>query len=307
MAYTSDDLVTAIKRDSYLPAAQVDYTPAVLLGIADEQTIKTDGVAGVLVSLKQGFYEEFEDAALVVNQAEYDVSRYAMWSKFRHVELVDAAGAPYPLDYIEPEQVRNYGQGSSTPQAYLFRSDQFVLVPKPTATGLSLRQYIFRRPGRLVPLASAAQVSTAAGTLVTYTGSKPATFTASSVHDFYRGTSPFRRIGTAKTATGSPAGNQQNFAAGDVALLLPGDWVCLRDETVFPAMPIELHDHLKNLVIVSLSRAQMDQDQYAAARGAVLEKMRAEMIHPGSRTNAPKKISIPPHRVGYMGLGRWTR
>jgi hypothetical protein len=308
MAYTSDDLVTDVKRDSYLPTAQRDFSPAVILGIADQETQET--IAPALVAFDDGFFLESADQSFVADQAEYPLDRYAMWNKLRLLERLASDGAPGEMTRLTQEQagLRDW-LGSGTPDAYLMLSDQIRVFPKPSAATETMRQWIYRRPGRLVPTTSAAQVSSVdSGTgVVTYTGSKPSTFTASSTHDFYRGSSPFRRVGTAKSATASPGATQQTFSTTNAALLQAGDWVCVRDETVFPAMPIELHPFLKDLVIRSLARTQMDAAQYGIQRQEIQDRMVAVLrAGPGTRVvGAPKRISIPVARI--YGSGRRVR
>ncbi len=298
MAYTSDDLITAIERDSFQPAAQDHFTTAQKLAIADEEIQET--LAPLLASLDSGYFLEPADTDLVADQAGYDLDRYAMWNKVRRVEILDSDDSPREIELVTPEQRTKYNTvDSGTPIAFEMRHAQIVLIPPPDAATESLRQWIYRRPGRLVATTAAAVVSSQNGSgVVTYTGAPPSTHTASSVHDFYRGTSPFRRIATAVTATGQ-SGSTQTFATATAALLVAGDYVCVRDETVFPAVPIELHPFLKDLVIRSMARTQMDAQAYQVARQEIVDRARAAfMAGPGARVvGHPKKISIPLGRV----------
>lgn len=306
MAYTTDDLVADIQRDCYLPTAQRNFSPAQLLLIADQELM--NGIAPMLVALDAGFFEEDDDQSTVAGQQRYDFSRYAMWNKLRSVELIDS-DTPIELDRITQEQKNEYSTSNGRPRAFQFEHAQLVLWPPPDAV-YTMRQKIYRRPGRMVLTSSAAQVSSVdSGTgVVTYTGSKPATFTSSSTHDFYSGTSPFRRIGSAISATASPGATQQTFSTDNAALLEAGDWVCVRDEAVFPAIPIELHPHLKDLVIRSISRTQGDAQQYQIQRAEIIERARSEMIAPGNRSvGQPKRISIPAHRIGGYYSNNWRR
>lgn len=306
MAYTTDDLVTDIKRDSYLAVAQRDFSSAVLLNIADQELLET--IAPALVAFDDGFFLEPAAQDFVASQSDYALDRYAMWGKVRRAERLTSSGDPVDLTRLTQEQVYDWDTtGTGTPQAFLPMHDKVRVYPKPSDATEDLQLWIYRRPGRMVLQASAAQVQSASGTLVTYTGSKPSTFTSSSVHDFYRGTSPFQRVGTAKTATGSAAANTQAFASADVALLQANDWVCLRDETVFPAIPIELHPFLKDLVIRSLARTQGDGDQYQRQRQEIADRMMAVLrAGPGARiVGQPKKISIPYQRVYGQKRRRW--
>lgn len=306
MAYTTDDLVTDIKRDSYLAVAQRDFSSAVLLNIADQELFET--IAPALVAFDDGYFLEPAAQDFVATQSDYVLDRYAMWGKIRRAERLTSAGDPVELTRLTQEQVYDWdATGTGTPQAFLPLHDKVRVYPKPSDATEDLQLWIYRRPGRMVLQASAAQVQSVVGPLVTYTGSKPTTFTASTVHDFYRGTSPFQRVGTAKTATASAAANTQGFASADAALLQANDWVCLRDETVFPAIPIELHPFLKDLVIRSMARTQMDQAQYETARKEISDRMMAVLrAGPGARiVGQPKKLSIPFERVYGQARRRW--
>lgn len=303
MAYTTDDLVTAIKRDSYLPAAQRDFGATNLLAVADEALLET--IAPALVSHDDGFFLEPADASTVASTQDYQLDRYAMWSKLRRLQMLDSGGSLRTLRRLTSEQAEVEDQdGTGNPESFLMLADKIRLYPIPTGVE-TLRQWIYRRPGRMVATTAAAQVSSVdSGTgIVTYTGSKPATFTSSSVHDFYKGSAPFRRVGTALSATASPGANTQTFSTTNAALLASGDWVCVRDETVFPALPVELHSFLKDLVIRSITRTQGDRQAYETARAEIRDRMIATLqAGPGSRVvGHPKKLSIPLARV-YPGL-----
>jgi hypothetical protein len=302
MAYTSDDLIADIERDSFQPAAQDHFTTAQKLAIADQEIHQS--LAPLLVSLDSGYFLEPADTALVADQAGYDLDRYAMWNKLRRVEILDADDVPREIVLATPEQRNNYDTvNSGTPVAFEMRHAQISLLPAPDSATETLRQWIYRRPGRLVPTSSAAVVVSQNGSgVITYTGAPPSTHTSSSVHDFYDGTSPFRRIATAATATGQ-SGSTQTFATATAALVAVGDYVCVRDETVFPAVPIELVPFLKDLVLRSMARTQMDEKAYQVQRQEIMDRAKAAfMAGPGARTvGHPKKISIPRSRVGRKG------
>lgn len=308
MAYTSDDLITDIERDSFQPAAQDHFTTAQKLAIADAEILQT--LAPLLVSLDSGFFLEPADTAIVADQAEYDLDRYAMWNKVRRVELLDSDDVPLYEDGLKlatPEQRSMYSTESSTPEAFEMRDKQIVLLPPPDDATQTLRQWIYRRPGRLVATSSAAVVSsvnTVSG-VITYTATRPSGFTAASVHDVYAGRSPFRRIITAAEASDTPGANQQEFAGvSGLSLVQAGDYVCFRDETVYPAVPIELVPFLKDLVIRSMARTQMDEKAYQLQRLEIIDRAKAAfMAGPGQRVvGHPKRIKIPRSRVGRRGI-----
>lgn len=303
MSYTSDDLVADIQRDAYLTAAQRNFTPAQMLTIADQELY--DGLAPMLASLDQGYFEENVDSTTSANVASYDLNQFAMWNRVRRVDILDGTDL-VELRQITPEQIFDYNpMQTSTPRAFLFSGTQITLFPTPDKA-YTLRQRIYRRPGRLVLAASAAVVASIASPTLTYTATVPSTFTASSIHDFYRGTSPFRRIDTSVTATANPSGTTQSFPVADVALVLAGDYVNITGETCFPGVPIELQPHLKDLVIRSMDRTQGDQSQWQLQRQEIVDRAKGTMLGTSNRaTGQPRRLSIPRARVFTLRNNWW--
>ncbi len=325
MSNLSDDLISDIKRDSYLPTAQGNFTDAQLLTIADQKIIET--IAPFLVSLNEGFFVESITAPLLASQSSYVLPTYSMWGKVLMAHLVYISGGNVKeLSRITHERIPEWSlTGTGDPQVFYLESDNINLIPSPSSSSVAnyyIKYWIYRRPGSMVRstartdangtvnAAGAAQVSTInyVTGVVTYTGAPPATYTSSSTHDFYSANSPFHRVGTAVVATAA-AGSTQTFAvsslidANNQHLLSAGDWVCIKDQTVFPAIPLELQPMLKDLVILSLSRTQMDEKQYQIQLKELEARMRSALVAPGARVvTQPKKISIPTH--GILGSRR---
>ncbi len=263
----TDEFIADVKRDSFMPAVQSQWTHQRILDVAWDHALSV--VAVPLTDADHSFYREADDTTLVAAQVAYDMPRYAMMSKIHLMQLIDTDGLPQKLERIDPQDEWIWKSSSDGhPRRIRIDGLQIICNPAPTATDIltwpTLRNYIYRRPSRMVRLttsgsdtARAAQVLTAAGTLVTYTGSKPSDFSSSSIHDFYQGRPPFRRIGSAVTATASAATDTQGFATGSVALLQAGDFVCLRDETcVVPVPSAELLLPLKLVVRAAIAGTQ---------------------------------------------------
>lgn len=308
MAYTTDDMVTEIKQVSFLPAAQLQFTPAKILAIADRMVLRR--VVPAFMGIRHGYYRETVDIPLVAAQASYDVPRYAMNNKVHLLRLVAPDGATIgPLLYKDPIDL-DYSNSATqgTPYTIRFDADQITLNSTPNAGALvqwpAMRAWIYRRPGRMVPTASAAQVASVVGTTVTYSATKPTTFTATSVHDFYRGNSPFRRVGSAVTSTGSPLGTTQTFGAADAALLAAGDWVCLRDETVFPPCAIEIVPFLEELVIASMARTQKDNEAYETSMKEIMDDMMTNVSASANRAEAMPQVQSLMHSPFVRAVGR---
>lgn len=293
MAYLTDDLLAAVKRDSFMPTTQGSFSDAQLLAIGDELTLNT--ICPLLVSMDENWYLEPVDGAFVANQADYTLPEYAMWLKLKHVDRINA-GQYLRITRIDIPDLTVYNTTQTgTPSAFYLKNDTITFFQTPAA-GITdtYRLHIYRRPNRMVPIASAAQilsVNKVTG-VVTYTAAPPGTYTASSFHDFFKGLPPFRRIITNSQAT-AQAGATQTFPIADVQDLATGDWINVHNETVFPAMPLELDDCLKELIIASLNRTQSDYESYSVQEQRIVERIKTIMKAPGARiVGQGKKISF---------------
>lgn len=295
---TTDQLVADIKRDFYLPVDQDTFTPSTILSVADDELMSE--VFPLFKSFNEGFFLEPVLQSFVAGQAEYTLPKYAMWNAVYLVQRT-VNGVPVYPDYgrIEIGQLTEYQTNiQGTPQVYYLLDNTIVFAPTPAVgTPDAFRLWIYRRPGRMVPVSEAAQVlSVNYGTgQVTYTAAPPSTYTASSFHDFYSKTPPFRRLATNIQAS-ALAGAVQTFPIASVQTLVAGDFVCLLDETVIPPVPMEIVPFLKELTIKSMARTQMDQETYALQKQEVIDKIKAAMIVPGNRTvGKAKGISLSKH------------
>jgi len=296
MAYQTNDLLDQIKLEAYIPVAQGNFTDAQILSIADGEVMNT--ICPTLVSMDENWYLETTDGAYTANQSDYTLPQYAMWLKLKRVDRINS-GQILPIIRIDIPDLR-YMQTSSTgtPHSFYLKHDVITFVPTP-ASGITdtYRFYIYRRPNRMVVTSAAAQVQSVnlVNGQVTYTAVPPATYTASSFHDFFKGLSPFRRIITNSQAT-AIAGAVQTFPVADVQGLVAGDWICVHDETVFPPAPIELHEDIKDLTIAMLMKTQSDFDSYQSTKAEIVEKIKSMMIAPGVRiVTQGKKLSLRGH------------
>lgn len=299
---TSDDLLTHFKRDSYIPSSQGNYTDPQLLAVADLCILKD--VFPLLKRLGHGWYLDYVDTTFIASTRLYQLPRYAMAGIVHSIELVDANGVKIadiaPTTRLQADLHESNSTG--TPSHFELMHNKIRLNRTPSTgdiTNYRMRVWFYRRPGRLVLTSSAGKVLTVVGTTITYTAAIPSGFTATSSHDFYRGESPFDR--TAENVVSRGVGvDTQLFLSAPAALLDVDDYVCLRDETVFPDCPIELYPFLIDLMDARLARAKGDAQAYAlATKEAVAGMQNAIASAPGDRVKVPTKLSLA--KSGLLG------
>lgn len=321
MAYESDELITRIKRDCYLPTVQGQWTHAQILRLMWD--LQVERLVPRLISHDATFCREQSSISLVAAQSLYDLPAYSMFEVIDGLWLVDSSNGLTEINQIDtPDLKFRYTTTTGTPTQYWFESKQVALNATPdagaVATYPTMRTWIYRRPGRLVrltadsvdpttnPAAAATIQSINTGTgVITYTGNKPTTtFTASSVHDVYR-PSTRRRVSTAITATASPSGTQQTFSLSAVASLQAGDIVCVQDESVYPVVPVEMYGDLIELTIRSMTRTQGDQQAYETQINEMSDAAVAKISALQNRAKSqPKRTTLRGSPfVGALGSG----
>lgn len=299
---TSDDLLIAFKRDSYIASSQGNFDDTQLLAVADIMTTKH--VVPLLKSLDSGWYISFVDVPLTAT-SRYTIPQYAMYGMLYKASLIrtadlqtvrtaDAQQTVELTPVVEGDWPLYYTSSQGTPNAYLLRHNYVRLncVPGPSDIAtLSLRMHFFRRPGRLVKVIDSAKVlsvNTVTG-VVTYTAPPPATFTAVSQQEFYQGQSPFVRRESDVQAS-AVLGSTQTFPVVNVTQLVPGDYVTLTKETIFPDLPIELYPFLLDLMELHLARAKTDAQVTQDRLQKTMEDMRNAMASsPGDRVKGQRR------------------
>lgn len=269
---TTDDFLKYLKTIDLSTLAQTEFDDATLLNIGDFTLMNR--ICGYLIEVNENYYIQKDILPLIANQSNYTLPKYAMFNMIHYVELI-IGGLPYRLKRSVPE--RTYYQSTQqTGQPYWFYIEHNTLFfyPIPDTASYTYHIMYYRRPSAMVLKSAAAQilsVNKATG-VVTYTAAPPATFTATSTHDFYNSFSPFRRVATNITAT-AQAGATQTFAIADVQTLSAGDWGCLLDQTVYPDLPIELQDLFAELIVMRIAKIQNDTTKYQMSNAEVKERI----------------------------------
>lgn len=284
----TDTFIAALKRDSFLPAVQSQFSDQDLLDIAYEQFLRR--MAPVMLRARPTFFRESYDITLVGGQSSYNIPPFAMLNKLQVAQLIGVNGEVGKLNRRDPAEDVYFYQTSASHALWIRLHDKTIEInPTPSSGDVNawptLRCWIYRRPGRFVRLtddgsgnnpARAAQViaNDGNGTL-TYNTIMPSSFNASSEHDIYDQTSPYPRIVTDKFAIAAPSTSSQTFTTTDLPSTVGvGDYVCLTNETCVLPVPVEFIPHLKDLVIKSIAKTQGAQDDYALA----LKEMESDIV-----------------------------
>jgi hypothetical protein len=308
--YFTEDLTAAITLRTLAPSSQTTFQTTDLIQIAnDEMQLKL--VSDIQV-IREDFFLNSNDQTLVGSQNAYYVPNRAIGNTLKAVTFVDSQGNEgAPLNRVAVDRAYLYGQGNSSPVAFYVRADQIVLLPKPTLSSGTIRQYFFQRPNQLVATTSCAKitsVTTVGGnTSLTVNTDLSGSLSTSSNVDFLRATSPFMLWASEVPIVAINSTTITVLAANvsDVnSTVLPtvGDYICPAKQANIPQVPQEFHPVLAQMGACRVLAALGDLNKLTAAK-AELQELRHEAVKliKNRVDSAPEKVDSRGSLMGRIG------
>lgn len=290
MAWTTADLIAAIRRDAFMPtvADLVDstrgqFSDAELLAIADQAV--SDSFVDRLRALRDESRVLYFDTASTGATMRIDLPARAMVRSIRRVHRVDTQG--YEGEEIEPlipadaHAAVGAGWFGDRRFGWYFEADTMVFPSTPPDG--SIRIYYQREFSRLALVSECAKIVTVASTTVT-TDDRPTWMAVGEVCDVVRGSSPFPAMEVDCTISALPGASTFTLSPFTVATSVsqPGalvtkrfDYVCKAGETCYPPIPSEWHAALVACVVVRVLESIGDLQAVGPARALRQERLDA--------------------------------
>lgn len=281
--FSTDAIIKKVRLYDFSTSSQTQYEDTDILLILDDMIREL--IMPNLIVLNEGYGLIKEDNLLVAGQTDYPVPKRAILNMLSFVRILRSDGTEKNLERVPPSRINFRDPNrTGTPSSYAMYdlSIKFDSIPL-AGTNESYRIHYFRRPNKLVLLASAALVDSVnkATGVVTYV-SVPAGFTATSIHDFIYRNSPFTILNEEVQAS-ALAGLTQTFPIPAVQNLNKGDYVCLTGETIVPGIPIEVFQLLIETYMAMSGQAQNDVNKFQIADKLVKERISSIYLIPGAR------------------------
>ncbi len=320
MAWTTDDLVAAIKRRAQIPDANGSLTDADILELADEELQTT--LVPMLTTAVEYYFVKQTDFALVANQSHYRIPPQVQAGTLTDVVLLDQNGEELvsipqlPLaDLASASFSANWGSPGSL--QFCLQADQLILVPKQNASGYSVRLRYIRRLNRLTLVENCGKVTTVTAdnpapgrTLFTLDTVPTAFSTASTKYDFVQEVPNFdiwsESVSLANVVSGAagtfdvdadsiPDQYTEALAAAastDGAMIQTGYW-CPEQSTCVVPIPDVLHPLLVGLGAAQVLRTLGDFQGSAIEAENAQKKMTrlAATFEPRTRARGMKIMS----------------
>lgn len=274
--WLNSDLLTSVKRRAFSPSNQATLTDADILELATEELHSY--VVPLINGVREGYFEYYEDHSVSSTDNVIDIPyrsvggriNYLAWRQNNRDVVIPRVD---PLDTYRENDALYLGSLTDTNPGYYIRNHQIILRGQ-IASG-TVRVYYFARPGDLVEVTDARQITAVTTTDVTLSSSL-GTLTTGVLFDVIRNAPGFVPLGFDETAT----------VAGAVLTFTPpsgvavGDWVALANQSPIPQIPYEIHPLLRERTVGAVLQALgFKQDaQLAFAAAAAMEQKSIAMI-----------------------------
>jgi hypothetical protein len=293
MAYTSSDLIDAVKSLASIPSSQNLFATADFLRFANRSLSLV--LSPMLKSVREEYHVVDYDYNIAADQTSYRIPRFAAGDALRDVKIIDSAGNEESLSRAEPEQI------TGEERSFFVKGNSIVLAWTPSGSEGTLRLSYTRRPGKLVATSATAVVTSISGTNVTVS-SVPSTFTTAVQVDMIEANPGFDWLAT-DTAIAGVSGTTLTFASVPTDLAI-GDYIALAGESPVIQLPLEMHALLEQHVAIQCMRAQ---DKKSAAKDMqedfdVMEQRVLTLLTPRV-VGEPKKIVTSASLLSHFSRG----
>ena len=306
LVFTSDELISSIRRIGSIPnTGAPGFADSDILRCATE-TLWSKVVPN-LIKTREEYYANIERRTVAASITRYRIPKRAIMQKLRDVSLVGGDGANTYLRSLQREEVSG-SQSTGTVLGYYLEGNDVILVPSPSA-GTTLEFAYFFRPGSLVLVANARQITAVDPVTRTVTLSSANTsWSTSNIFDIHSKESgaEIKIWDAAATTVGATIVFSASFpidgsTAGTRAVEV-GDWVCLAEEAAVPGCPKEIHPLLALAVAMRFASSTGDMEVFKAQAAEYSSDMKALVGIAESRVEG-KPIRIRGHR-GFLGRMR---
>lgn len=271
--------MTAVKRYSAVPTAQVTFLAADFYALGDD-SIRAKILPLVIKNMAE-YYVKPYNYAVTSGVTSYAIPPRAVNSMLRSVQLISSTD---PDSRVNLEQLNIEDLGSSRKsKGFYVEGNSVVLYPTPVNTSLNtLRLNYFIRPNSLVDPTACGLISSinlGAGTITC--ASVPSTWTTANLFDTVKAQPGFDSTTIDQVVT-NISGAVITFATTLPSTISVGDYVCLAGQSCVMQVPVELQPLLTQYVVVRVLSAQGDQNALKAALAELeaLEKNASLLLAP---------------------------
>jgi hypothetical protein len=267
MAYSTSDIILAVKRKGAFPAASSDlFSTTDFLDFAYEELLST--IVPLIADINEDYFIEYADITVKAGLASYRVPSRV--SAIRDIQVVSTSNTVKPLTRLWEEDRTSIDNNQ---QGYFVKGNQIILSPTPTSSSGTLRLVYVRRPSKYVPVINCAQIISIAGTTI-IVSALPSTMTTGTLIDFSQKNNPYDIL-SMDIVIASTSGTTLTFNSLPSDLIV-GDYISLANESCVPGIQEELVPILIQAILSSCLLSK--KDDQAKIELQKLEQMKMQVL-----------------------------
>lgn len=276
MAYyfTSEELISSIKRRGNIPDSQSMITDEEILDFANEEMLLN--LVPLIISKHEDYYTINETFPTITNQTSYPIPYRALGNKLREVAYIDNDRF-VPLHRVSIDQITDsYNQlnYASALRFYILNENVIIDTQTQNIPFSELCFFYDLRPNMLVLKSKVGVITSIDRTTgIIAVSSLPEEMKSGMKYDFVKLNSPHRVINFDRIGTVNLGNSTVTFDISDIPNeLAVGDHLCLANETNLVNAPSELHVMLAQMVVARILEANGDIEGVKSANSK-LDKM----------------------------------
>lgn len=280
--FTTTELLSDIKRKSFVPISQITFDDPAILSMADEE-IQT-GLVPFLMSVREEYLVDFVGIYVDGTTNAFNIPTRAIGAKLKNVTVLinPTTQSEQPNERSLPEinaedaVFNNNFNNFLALQSFYLRDNQVILSPSASSfSGQTLNLYYFKRPNKLILTSSCSKI-TAVTTNTAVVNLVPTNFgtggTLSITVDVVKANPPFDVLTMDLPITIDTTTNTAVFPANlSTYGINVGDYICLSGESPIPMLPVELFSLLAQRVAVKLLASLGDDKNFQIATDRLKE------------------------------------
>lgn len=292
---TSEDLIKSIKRRAFIPEDQRTYEEDDFLEMINEE-INVFGIPQLLSTYEE-YLVKFEDDELISDVFSYQIPYRAIGNKLREVSIIDGSDNTYEMSRINIDDLFDYKKGYTNNGGYVFylEDNNIKFVNEVPVSQGKVRKYFYLQPNTLVSSKQVGKIINIDRTSGIITMSNfPDEFSNLPLFDFVGHNSP-NKIYDYDVSSVSVNKNTKSitFAVDSIPKnLIVGDYVCKKQETPVPQLPLELHPILAQRVAIACLEGLGDTEGAQVASNKLIKMEESIIPIINNRVEgAPQKIN----------------
>ena len=271
-------------------------------GLTSSRLLKvlTGQLRNYIPAFLKGLREEFiiAELSIAVTSAVVPIPVRACGVALRTIGWLESSGEVRQLTRIEPERRAAWATSGTSPQGFMFRGNDCILVPAVTSGTLVVAYQ--QRGGELVLPTDCAKVYAYDDVVTLIVDNLPSSIVVGTVVDIISGSPNFGLISmdAAVISVASIGGGQ--FDIGFASLptgIVAGDFVSLATETCVPQIPLECFDLLCQAAAVEVAQSTGSTRLEAIQSG--LRDLRASVsMILSPRADSSSRVIVSRSRLG---------